>query len=459
MGFRVKLVASALALALAAGTVGGAQAQSITQALTIAYDHAPDLQSALLSAKSSAENVALAQAGKRPRIGAAVGGTYSWSAGQVSAGNPTGAFADSQLYTAGISYDQTIFDNYKTEAQVEAARAGAEAAEYQIRNTEQNVLLAVVQAYMAVLSGRQLVSVRQENLTFFQAQLQSAQDRLDVGEGTRIDVAQAQARLAQGDASYRAAVSTLEISQATFQRYVGVAPQSLDSSHNYGRLIPRTLQAAISEAEVGHPAILLSKAAIRAAQAGSDAAEAAFGPSASVSGSVGTGYSNIGGSQGISGKLGFSISVPLYAGGAIGANVRKANIEQIKSEVDAMSAYDKIREAVISAWAGIQSAEAGITAANAAVTAGRTVLDGVIQERDLGTRTTLDVLNAQAELTTAREGLINASSNKVIATFSLLSAMGRLTATDLGLSVQVKSAVRYNQAVDDVWQELRTVAD
>ena len=91
--------------------------------------------------------------------------------------------------------------------------------------------------------------------------------------------------------------------------------------------------------------------------------------------------------------------------------------------------------------------------------AGRTVLDGVIQERDLGTRTTLDVLNAQAELTTAREGLINASTNKVIATFSLLSAMGRLTATDLGLAVEVKSAVRYNQAVEDVWQELRTVAE
>src|SRR5690606_17454950 len=136
-----------------------------------------------------------------------------------------------------------------------------------------------------------------------------------------------------------------------------------------------------------------------AAQAGSDAAQAAFGPSASISGSVGTGYSSVTGPQGIGGKLGFQITVPIYAGGAIGASVRKANIEQIKSEVDAMSAYDQIREAVISAWAGIQSAEAQISAANSAVKAGRTVVDGVIQERDLGTRTTLDVLNAQAELT------------------------------------------------------------
>ena len=459
MGFRVKLVASALALAMAAASVGGAQAQSITQALTIAYDHAPDLQAALLSAKAAAENVALAQAGKRPQIGASFGGTYNWSAGQASVGNPSGAFEDSQVYSAGLSYNQTIFDNFKTDAQIEAARAGAEAAEYQIRNTEQNVLLAVVQAYMSVLTDRQLVALRQENVSFFQAQLQSAQDRLDVGEGTRIDVAQAEARLAQGQATYRAALSSLEISQATFQRYVGAAPQSLDSSHNYARLIPSSLQAAIAEAETGHPAILMSKAAIRAAQAGTDSAQAAFGPSASISGSIGTAYSNPGGSQGLSGKLGFTITVPLYAGGALGASVRKANIEQIKSEVDAMSSYDQIREAVISAWAGIQSADAQISAANAAVSAGRTVLDGVIQERDLGTRTTLDVLNAQAELTTARESLINASTNKVIATFSLLAAMGHLTATDLGLAVEVKSAVRYNQAVEDVWQELRTVAD
>jgi len=87
------------------------------------------------------------------------------------------------------------------------------------------------------------------------------------------------------------------------------------------------------------------------------------------------------------------------------------------------------------------------------------VVAGVVQERDLGTRTTLDVLNAQAELSTARESLINASSNKVIATFSLLSAIGRLNASDLGLPVTVKTAVPYTQTVEDVWQELRTVAD
>jgi outer membrane protein len=447
---RKNLVASVLALSLAALSVGGAHAQSITQALTAAYNYAPDLASAQLAAKASAENIALAKAGKLPVIGASVGGTYNFST--------PGDFSDSAGLTAGLSYSQTVFDNFRTDAQIESARAGAEAAEYQIRNTEQNVLLAVVQAYMDVLSNRQLVSLRQENVNFYKAQLQSAKDRLDVGEGTRIDVAQAEARLAQGDATYRAAQASLEISQATFARYVGAPPQNLDASHNYSRLIPNTLQGALSEAETGHPAIMLAKAAIRAAQAGSDAASAAFGPTAKVTGQIGTGVSSPGGwAAGVSGQLGFSITVPIYAGGAIGAGVRQANIEQIKSEVDAMSAYDQIRAAVIAAWAGIQSADAQISASQAAVSAGREVLDGTIQERDLGTSTTLDVLNSQAELTTARESLISAQTNKVVATFSLLSSMGRLTAANLGLPVEVKTAVQYNQAVEDVWQELRTV--
>jgi outer membrane protein len=447
------VTASAVAILLAVGASGGAQAQTITQALTAAYNHAPDLQAALLDAKASAESIVQAKSQMMPTIGASVSGNQSWSlVGGRFAGNPS--------ITTGISYNQTIFDNHKTEAQIEAARAAAELAEYQIRNSEQNVLLSVIQAYMNVLSGRQLVSLREENIRFFQAQLQSAQDRLDVGEGTRIDVAQAQARLAQGQAAYRAAVSTLETSQATFQRLVGSRPQDLNSSHNYARLIPASLDAALSEAEIGHPAILMSKASIRAAQAGTDAAEAAFGPTASVTGQVGSTWTNDAtGRDGFSGALGFQITVPIYAGGAIGAAVRKANLGQIKSEVQAMSTYDQVREAVISAWAGIQSADAQIQAAQAAVQAGTTVLEGTIQERDLGTSTTLDVLNSQAELTSAREGLINAQTSKVIATFSLLSAMGRLTASSLGLPVEVKSAVNYTQAVEDVWQELRTVAE
>jgi outer membrane protein len=431
---------------------GLAHGQSITDALTAAYAYSPDLESALLGAKSAAENIVQAKSGKLPTIAASLGGTYGGTLTQDG-------FSDSTQLSAGLQYNQTIFDNFRTDAQIEAARAGAEAAEHQIRNAELNVLLSVVQAYMQVLTGRQILTLRAESLDFFRAQLSSAQDRLEVGEGTRIDVAQARARLAQGEATYQAAANSLEISAATFQRHIGAAPGSLSGSHNFARLIPADLATAISSAEAAHPAILMAKASIRAAQASSDVAQAAFGPTASITGQVGTSITNPGGFQGIDGRIGFNITVPIYSGGSMGAGVRQANIEQIRSEVDAMSAYDQIREAVISAWAGIQSADAQITAATAAASAGQEVLSGVIQERDLGTRTTLDVLNAQAEVITARETQINASSNKVLATFSLLAAMGRLTAQDLNLPVTVKTAAPYTQAVEDVWQELRAIAE
>ena len=317
MNYRGFMRASAIALILTSSSLATANAQSITQALTAAYNHAPDLQSALLSAKASAEGIVQAKARGLPTIGASIGGTQSSS---LVGGNWNSASS----LTTGLSYSQTIFDNNRTAAQIEVARASAEAAEYQIRNTEQTVLLDVVQAYMGVLSGRELLSLRQENITFFQAQLQSAQDRLDVGEGTRIDVAQAQARLAQGQAAYQAAVSSLQTGEATFQRLVGQRPQGLSSNHGFANLIPRSIDAAISEAEIGHPAILLSKASIRAAQASSDVAQAAFGPTASVNGQIGSRWSGPSGgiNDGFTGSLGFQITIPIYAGGAIGSGVR-----------------------------------------------------------------------------------------------------------------------------------------
>ncbi|KKB09437.1 TolC family outer membrane protein [Devosia chinhatensis] len=455
MKFGALLGASVLAVALSWGGTAQVHAQSISEALAAAYDHSPDLQAAVLDAKVSAERIVQAKSGMLPNISASVSGGYgssliggSWTPGASS-------------LSTSLDYAQNIFDSGATAAQIEAARAGAEVAELQIRTAEQSVLYQVVQAYMNVLTGRQLLALRQENINFFRAQLQSAQDRLDVGEGTRIDVAQAQARLAQVQAAFQASSGSVQSAEATFERLVGRRPQALSTSHNYGRLIPGNLDVAISEAEVDHPGILLAKAAIRAAQAGVDQASAGFGPTAGISGSLGTSWTGPAGGarDGITAQVGFRISVPIYSGGRTGSAVRQANLGQIRSEVDALSAYDQIREAVIAAWTGIQSADAQINAAQAGVSSSNTVLEGVIQERDLGTRTTLDVLNAQADLTTARESLINASSNKVLATFALLSATGRLTAAELALPVQVKTAVPYTQAVEDVWQELRTIPE
>src|SRR5690606_12865884 len=199
-------------------------------------------------------------------------------------------------------------------------------------------------------------------------------------------------------------------------------------------------------------------AQIRAAMAGVDAARAGFGPKLGLTGSIGA---NGKGSADpvLSGSVGLQLTIPLYAGGALGASMRKANIEQIKSEVDALSTRDLIRESAITAWSTVQTATAQIEAAQSSVASGQLVVEGTIQERDVGQRTTLDVLNAQAELVSAREQLITATSQKTIAQFALLAAAGRLNPIDLKLNVEVKSGQDYTSKVEDTWQELRAISE
>ena len=430
-----------------------AQAETLREALESAYANNPNIMSALLSVKMSAEDIALRKAGKRPQI------TLDGSLTNSFAVNQAFGATTSRSWQMGVSYRQNLFDNFQTEAQIEQARAFTELSKYALRNEEQNVLLQVATSYMNVLRDTQLVQLRGDNVAFFEAQVSSAEDRLRLGEGTRIDVSQAATRQAQAVASYQEAVTSLQTSRASYERWVGHPPRNLSPEFRFGDLIPASVDIAIGQAEEQNPAILTSRASIRAAQAGSDAARAAFGPTLDLIGSL-CGIGCVPGmpdATGMSGSLTLSVSVPLYSGGSLGASVRKANLGQIQSEVDALSTRDQVRESVISAWSSMQNAIAQIQSAESAVSSGQLVVEGLIQERDVGQRTTLDVLNAQAELTSAREGLISATSSRVIAAFALVAATGRLSPPELGLNVEVKSADGYIATVEDVWQELRSI--
>ncbi len=445
------LRAGATVVVLMVCSSAGANAESLKAALTAAYANNPNITSALLSVNSAAENVALAKSGKLPSIGVSASATES-------AGIAGGQVGTTSNYQVGLSYQQTLFDNLKTDANIEQARALAEASTYALRNEEQNVLLSVVNAYMSVILNTQLVKLRQDTMSFYQTQVKASQDRLKIGEGTKIDVSQAQASLASAVASYKAAIAGVQSSQASYVRWVGHKPQNLSGSYSFGSLIPSSVDRAIALADDRHPAILAAKAAIRAAQAGSDAANAAFGPTVSVVGTIcglecGSGSIN----TSLAGSVKLSLNVPIYEGGALGAGVRKANIGQIKSSIDAQSARDQVNEAVVTSWSALQNAIAQIDSANSALAANQLSLDGVIQERDVGQQTTLDVLNAEATLTTSKEAIITATSNRITAAFSLIAATGRLSARDLGLATPTKSGETYAAKVEDVWGELRSV--
>lgn len=416
------------AVALLALTATGAQAQSLTSALAHAYENNPEIASSFLSVRSARQAIRLAEGARLPTIGGSASIGHTW------ANNP-GQHGPSD--SIGIEYSQTLFDNHASGAAIQAAEANYEAAIYGAKNTEQNVLLSVVQAYVNVITNRRIVEIRRESIGFVEAQVRSARDRLELGEGTQLDVSQAEASLAQSTAAYQAALNNLRVSEANYARWVGLQPGNLSGGYNYGPLLPSSLDSALSRATSEHPALLASAAQIRAAQFSFDETVAGFGPNLSVAGQVGAGGFTSG-TVGTQASISLRLTVPIYSPQRDPA-VEMAGIDQISSHLQGLATRDQIVEAVRQGWSGISAATAQIESATAAVAASRLALEAMSDQYELGQATTLDVLDARAAVANVEEALISAQAQRTIAGYSLIAAIGRLSAQDLGLPVQPRT--------------------
>jgi len=449
MRFLSLVLVTALSVTLSGASV---RAESLKEALASAYANNPQMAQALLSVKSSAEAIVQAKAGGRPSVSASAGLSQSWNLAGGGVNSSTGG-------SVGLNFNQLLYDNLRTESGIEQARAMYEVALQSLRNAEQNVLMSAATAYLNVYRDTRLIESRAENVTFLQKQVESSNDRLQIGEGTRIDVSQSEARLAQAVAAYKAAVNTLRTSQANYELAIGHKPQNLSLSFGFENKLPSSIDEAIAIADRDHPAIQTAKAQLRAAQSASDAAKAAFGPTLSLIGGISGTQSFNTGSTGVSGSISLSLSIPIYSGGSMGASVRQANLSEIQSEVGLRSTRDQIKTSVISAWSGLQNSIAQIEAAQSALKASELVVEGRIEEQRVGQATTLEVLNAQTELSAVEESLIGAESNRYLAAFSLLASTGRLSAKDLSLPVQITDGKDYARRVEDVWAELRSLPE
>lgn len=414
-------------------SVASARAESLTSALAYAYENNPNIASSFLSVRAARQGIRAAEGGLLPTIGAEASLGYTWPEGVAPSGSSFGGPSDQ----IGLGYNQTLYDSNATGAAIQGAQAQYEAAIHGARNTEQNVLLSAMQAYVDVSTSRRLVEIRNESVGFVRAQLQSARDRLELGEGTNLDVAQAEATLAQSTASYQAAINTLRMAEANYQRYVGRAPGALSGGYNYGGLMPGSLDAALATATTAHPALLASGAQLRAAQFSYEETVAGFGPNLSFSGQVGVGGFT-GGQVGSSASVQLRLSVPIYTPVRDPA-VEQASIGQIQTHLEGLATRDQIVEAVRQGWSGVQAATAQIEAATAAVAASRIALQAVIDQNELGQATTLDVLDARASVATVEESLISAQGQRNIAAYSLIAAIGSLNAQALGLPVQPRT--------------------
>jgi outer membrane protein len=454
-----KALLTAASLSMIGG--GPGRAETVGGALVKAYLNNPDINTQRAAVRVADENVPKANAGYLPTVSAQ--GNISIEREQSSLFGPNGTAAGANTNTLfprgyGVTATETVFNGNKTISSIRQAESQVFGAREQLRNTEQNTLLAGITAYMDVLRDTAILELDRNNVQVLQEQLRETRDRFTVGEVTRTDVAQAEASLSSAQATALSAESTLEASIARYRQVIGDQPKSLAPVRPIVKPLPKTLPEAISISQVEHPAIVASLHGVDAAQLQIKIAESALYPTVGVSASVTNQFdaSGVPGFHIISGQLLGQITIPIYQGGAEYAATRQAKESLSQQELQTDSQRDQVRAAVVAAWGANQAAVGVVRAARAAVSANEVALAGVREEAKVGQRTTLDVLNAQQALLNARVQLVSAEHDEVVDSYSVLSSVGRLNIPTLGLAVaEYDPRVHFDQ-VKSKWIGLRT---
>lgn len=448
-------VAAAFLVSAAVVLVSPASAETLPGALAKAYTHNSELNSARAGVRITDEGVAIAKSGLRPIIASQSSLDYTSQRGTRLT---TGSF--------GVQIQQTLFDGFQTRNNTRAAEAQVRAAVESLRNTEQNILFNAASAYMDVIRDRQVAVLQEQNLAFLEEQVRAARSRFEVGEGTRTDVAQAEASRSSAVAQLAAARAQALSSAATYHQIIGEDPGKL-SPPPAAKGLPGKLDSAIAVAAVEHPAIISTLRLVDAAGFSVKSAEGALFPQVSASAGVARNYQNYspeafslsGGSNNGSyntATAGIQLTVPIYQGGRVAATVRqqKETLGQARIEVDVTR--DQVRAAVVSAWTQYDAAKQSVAANRDLVSAAQLALSGVIEERKVGQRTTLDVLDSQADVITAQINLVSSERDVVVASYAILSAVGHLSARRLGLAVAEYKPEEHYEAVKDKWFGLKT---
>ena len=452
----------ALLAAVALATIGGgtARAETMNGALVKAYLTNPDINSQRATVRQTDESVPAANAGYLPTI-QAVGsiGAEHTNGNQIIPGSPQINYAVGPFPRSyGIQGQETVFDGYRTINRIRGAESQVLAARETLRNTEQTTLLSGVQAYMDVLQNSAIVDLDRNNVDVLKEQLRETRDRFTVGEVTRTDVAQAEASLASANAQLLSDQAVLEASVATYRQVIGDEPKTLAPVKPLTRPLPKALPEAVNISQVEHPAIVAQEHGVDAALLSIKIAEGALYPQANVQASLTQAFdvSSTPGMRAFDAKITGNLTIPIYQGGAEYADIRQSKEGLAVQELKASSTRDQIRQNVVASWGRNEAAIGVVKAARASVAANEVALAGVREEAKVGQRTTLDVLNAQQALLSARTQLVRAEHDQVVFSYALLSAIGRLNVPTLGLAVaEYDPSVHFDQ-VKGKWFGCRT---
>ncbi len=430
-----------------------ASAESLEEALAAAYESNPQLMAQRAALRATDEGVSQAQASFLPSLS----GQYTYGESRTTSPDSTGEDVtipgSSEQYS--LTATQNLFRGFRDKNAMNRAKSSVMAGRAQLQSVEQQVLLEAVTAYMNVLRDEAVVELNKNNVQVLERQLQASQDRFRVGEVTRTDVAQSEARLEGAKSSLLTAEATLASSRAQYRRVVGQTPASLETPTN-DPVLPASLDEAIETAMELSPGVIAARYNEKSAAYQVKEASGALMPSldlqANLSDTTQSGFDTRVGATfdrpSTTKSFGVQLSVPLYQGGARYSAVRQA--KQLRSQrlMDIRQAERVAQENVFVAWDQYRAAVGQIKSSEAQVRASEIALEGVRQEAYVGSRTTLDVLNAEQELLNARVALVRAQRDEAVTAYSLVSSVGKLTAKDLRLGVAAYNPERYYDKVD-----------
>ena len=433
MGLLKRLTIPATAALLALAVPAAAAAETLAQALTAAYNHSGLLRQNRALLRAADEDVATAMAALRPIVSWSgdVVRTYYRTRTASSTNESIGAYTEASI---NLIAQITLYNGGQSKNSVEAAKETVLATRADLLSVEQQLLFRAASAFWEVKRSTQNVTLRQNNLRVIEEELRAARDRFELGETTRTDVSLAEARLAAARSELAAAVGQKSVDEEEYRAVIGHRP----SNQVYPSGLP-TMPGAVSEAErkavLNHPSIIGLQHQIAASEIAILIAEGAKKPTVTLGGAYGVSDRFNSDVSESGGTVSLDLSGPIYSGGALSSAERqaRANRDAVRSSLHDLT-HD-VRQAVANAYAQLNVARASREASESQVRASQLAFDGIREEATLGSRTTLDVLDAEQELLDARAALISAQVDESVAAYQVLFAVGDLTAAKLRLKV------------------------
>jgi len=435
---------------------------TLSEALAAAYEYNPQLTGERAHLRSVDENVPTALAGWRPQI--QITGQYGYGAGRFDTGATTGPNGFGGVSTtpassvknnrvdgtAQATVSEYLYRGGKTTATTHEAVNSVYAERARLIAEEETVFTDTVNAYVTVVESKQLLDLDRANELVLGDELKAINDRFRVGELTRTDVAQAEAALAAAISTRQVAEGNLATAKATFVRQVGVQPPD-DLADPQPLVLPvKSEQEAFSQALTNNPNVIAAKFNESQLRDAVDVAFAALGPNISIQGnSFYTDGTTLANEKTYGASALLNVTIPIYQGGQEYAAIRQARQSYLQAVRQTEDAQRQARELAVQAWETLIAARASIQSARAGVKSSEIALEGLEREALVGSATTQEVLIGQQNLLSAQITLVQNITSMVTASYGVASAIGRLTAADMGLQVPLYDETAYYRAVKD----------